>query len=221
MKLPHISQIAALIAFVALDLAASPANAQIIVSGTLGTLTVRADGYNGPLDMASIAGGSFSGTFSPDGLLPSISLDPAGAPSQTHFTSFSLNVFDAAGNLAITYSNQNPNDVCFVSDFEYNGEELNTLDFNEFTPGDNPELISSLALTFAPGFTGTGTTPDPSLFNGYNGFDASNGADLTTGFDKISVISATAITVPEPSTTGLTILAAILAGCVIRYRRWA
>jgi hypothetical protein len=187
-------------------LAARPALAAVgTVSGTFGSNTVRFPGYTGPMDMDALAGGSFSGTFSTDNL-------PLPAGTQMDLTSFSLDLFDSTGSLVHTYSDQSATDFAFVDEFTYNGEQLSTLNFQRYADGDR----SGLQLTFAPGFEGTGTTPDSSRFNGFNGLNASNSDDLSEGWEKISVVSATAV-VPEPMAGGLA-LTAVLIGLAQRRR---
>jgi hypothetical protein len=176
------------------------------VSGTFGGNTIRFPGYVGPLDMAALAGGSFHGTFSTDGL-------PETTGWQLNLTSFSVDIINRDGNVVYTYSDAHPSDVAFVDDFSYNGEHLNTLNFQNTLDGEK----SALQLTFAPGFVGVGTTPDPSRFNGFNGLNASNSGDLSEGWEKISIVSATA-SVPEPATGGL-VLAAGLMAVTTRRRR--
>lgn len=188
-------------------LAARPADAAVAtLSGTFGSNTVRFEGYAGSLDMAALAGGSFSGTFSTDNL-------PGPDGEQTDLTSFSVDLIDPIGNVVYTYSDQDPDNIAFFEDFTYNGERLNSLNFQRTSDGD----LSGLQLTFAPGFSGTGTTPDPSRFNGFNGLNASNSFDLSQGWEKISIVSATAV-VPEPAAGGLA-LVAVLAGLAKRRQR--
>jgi hypothetical protein len=196
----------AVVLFALVALAVRPAHAAIgTVSGTLDSNTVRFPGYVGPLDMDALAGGSFSGTFSTDNL-------PVPTDDSRDLTSFSIDLFDSSGNLVYTYTDQHPSNVAFVQDFVYNGEQLNTLNFQQNADGDH----SALQLTFAPGFDGTGTTPDPSRFNGFNGLNASNSGDLSEGWEKISIVSATSA--PEPATGGLALAVGLMAVAKRRQR---
>jgi hypothetical protein len=159
--------------------------------------------------MDALAGGSFHGTFSTDGL-------PTASDASVYLTSFNVTVFDHDGNAVYTFSDSNPDTYGFVQDFIYNGQELNTLNFEDQTDGAH----AGLQLTFAPGFNGTGITPDPSLFNGFNGLNASNSSDLTLGWDKISIVSASAVPVPlpAPAAGGLALIAVLAGSTKLRSR---
>jgi hypothetical protein len=202
----------AALAALSLAAAAAPARAAYL-SGTLASEynLISDGGTPNPLATAAL-GGSFSGTFSTDGL-------PLLAPNDgVDLTTFNIQLFDTGGNTLVTYSNTNPDDQAFVQFYTYQGQTLNTLNF-EATSNILGAQNSALQFAFPDGFAGMGMSnlAIEGFYASYSTGTDTQGQNNPPGpFTRIRELSATAV--PEPSTWAA-FAALMIAGLIVRPRQ--
>jgi hypothetical protein len=159
------------------------------LAGTFG------NAYGGPAN-----NGSFSGTFSVDGLPIT---PPNTGFSYVYLSSFDITIKNSLGNSLLTFSSANPTNTGYLS-AAY--ESSAGADFLIFYDTSNDWF----QLNFAPGFTGTGAII-PLSSGGYlsladiGGFDPNDTSDVNGGSAGPAAIAAVA----EPSSVA--VFAATLA----------